>query len=146
MTTATTPPTTEGERRRDVALARAARGHDADIWRAHARMIREALGRNDCTFTSDDATPPGETYNGSAGWLGSAVRRLGAFAWVELVGHVKSGRASRKANYIRQWRVTDRDAAERELRRLRRLLAALEEHETGSDCSGQRTLWNTEGR
>ncbi len=116
----------DGERRRDAALARVALRRPADVWQAQAAMLAAALDRDPAAFTSDDASEPGIEYRGNAPWIGAAVRELAHRRFVADGGFQRSTRPSRKANHVRRWVVTDRDAAAAELARLRRLLGAVE--------------------
>jgi hypothetical protein len=122
-----------GELLRDSALARAAARRPAHVWRAQARMLAAALGRESGEYDASDATPNGHTYSGNVPWLGAATRELGHRQFTEKIGFVESRRRSRKCGVIKRFRVTDRAAAALELLRLQRLLAV---HELSFDAGG----------
>jgi len=116
---------TTGEVRRDAALAATAQRNRGLMWVAQARMLESALRRDKCAFTGDDATAAGDSYTGNAPWIGAAVRNLAMQQWVHSVGFVRSARPTRKANFVRQWAISNSAAALCELKRLQKLLGTL---------------------
>jgi len=88
-------------------------------------MLEAMQKRADRTGTSDDMTPKGQQYKGNAPWLGAAVRQLAEDGLIVRIGTVRSQRPSRKANEIKQWKLSGDVAAALKIRDLRRLLEAV---------------------
>jgi len=111
-----------GEQRRDETLPRVRDRRPLNIWRAQVAMLEAMQKRADRTGTSDDMTPKGQQYKGNAPWLGAAVRQLAERGLIVRVGTVRSQRPSRKANEIKQWKLSSDVAATLKVRDLKRLL------------------------
>lgn len=125
MTTATT------EALRDAALHTVRDRRPLAVWRVQLAMLDAMLGRDDGTGCADDITPAGQTYTGNAPHIGAAVRGLAERGLIVSAGFVRSTRPSRKANFVRQWRLANRASTEAAAAMLRTTLAAFDrEHKT----------------
>lgn len=110
-----TPSTlrSEGERRRDAALSILQTRKDWLVRHAQCRMMQAALGRDDATFTSDNAADDlAAKYDHGGKWIGAAVRALAeARLTVETGRWVKTCRPFAHGRKIPVWCLVDRAAA-----------------------------------
>lgn len=104
----------EGERRRDAALCLLQNRKDWLVRHAQRRMLQAAVGREDATFTSDDAADDlAIKYDHGGKWIGAAVRALAETGLTEETGRwVKTCRPFAHGRRIPVWRLPSKPAAQ----------------------------------
>jgi len=121
---------TEGERRRDEGMNRAAARRPDRVTMGRLAMVRALLASPTSTATIDDATTADELASGYADggrWRGTVTRSLLLDGFAIIDGMTRSKRPSRHRGYVAILRLTDRQAAIAYLSRMTAAFAATNE-------------------
>jgi len=110
MTTTTTRPTAEGERRKSAAFALLAAHREAMIRRARRELLKVLLDRGEATIDDVRAVVPvPDGINPKA--LGPVPGGLAEAGIIVAHGYAKSTRPEAHARPVQVWRLADRAAA-----------------------------------
>ncbi len=130
----------KGERRAERGIRRAAHDHREDIERDTVRFLDVLLSSADGTATLDAATDDLSMNHRDGGrWRASIPKRLKAEGLIVAERVVKSSRPARHAGYVTEWRVTDRNAADRRRAAAREYLRSNPNRPPGNDAGSTET-------